>query len=136
MKKLILKLLVFFRKHSRVAVDVTNLLKQIVESKLVDLAVNIIPGNVDNEIAERLRKILPKIAIEMAVAHKIISDSDKPGDVAAAIVAHLKELHPDGRIGFWVTFAGKVNEGLSDGKISLPEAIAYSQLIYDEFYKK
>lgn len=123
------------RQYSGVAVEVTAKLKDIVENPLLSIAVGIIPGDVDNEILYLLRKVVPAVAMKMAIAHNILHASDSNSDAVAAIVDYLKTLNPDARVGFWITFAGELNIALADGKISIDEAVILTQLAYKELKK-
>lgn len=126
-----------FRLNSEVAVKVTNTLKSIVESPITDYATDLIPGDLDDKIHEKLKVIIPIVAQKMAIAHGILSVNDRDTDAVSAIIEHLKnEVNPGLKISFWIMFAGELNIALSDGKITLSEAVALSQIIYAESKKK
>lgn len=120
------------RANSKAAVEVTNMLKSVVESPVMSKVVNIIPGDLDNRILERLRSIVPIIAAEMAIAHGILQQSVNNTDTLDAIIKHLQAMHPDARIGFWLHFSGRLNLVLSDGKITFAEAVSLAQEMYQE----
>jgi hypothetical protein len=124
------------RKHSGVAVAITNKIKAIVESPIIDIATDLIPGDLDDKIHEKLKILVPQVALKLAIAHKVLSENAKDSDAVENIVVYLKSLNPEARIGFWVHFTGELNKAMADQEISLSEAIALSQLAYQEFKKK
>lgn len=124
------------RKYSPVAVQVTARLKEIVESPIAGIVVDLIPGNTDNAILAVLRKVIPEVATKMAITHRIIHESETNADAVGGIVEYLKSLHPDARIGFWITFAGELNIALADNKITIDEAVILTQMAYKELFGK
>jgi hypothetical protein len=128
------------RKNAKLAVDITNIVKEVVESPLMDVAVKLTTTTVDDVALPQVRRIVEKVATEMAIAAGLIQEADSTTltleEKVAKIVEHLKSQLPDGRIGFWVVFAGKLTVDFSDGNLSLAEGIARSQDIFNEFYNK
>lgn len=122
----------FLKKNSKMAVEVTNVLKGLVESPITAAVVNLTPITWDNELLFKARPIVRKVAIEMAIAHGIIQTAENNSNVFAAIIDHLKQFVADGRVGFWVEFSGRLNVAFSDGKISLAEGISLAQMIFEE----
>lgn len=132
LKGLIGDLFELFRNHAETAVAVTGRLKLIVESPIADFVTDLIPSDVDNRILSRLRIIVPKVAQQVAITYGILDANDKNSDAVKAIVSHLREVNPSARASFWITFAGELNIALSDGKLTLAEAVSLSQLVYAE----
>lgn len=134
-KKIFGDSLEYLKKNSATAVKVTEELKKYVESNIADVAVGLIPGNVDNVILIQLRKIIPEVTIKVALGHNIIQASAVPSEALAKIIEYLKTLGKEGRAAFWISFAAEVNLALSDGKLTFNEAVILSQLAYKEFYE-
>ena len=144
MKNLIKKLTVFLKnlfadifeelkKNSFLAVQITDKLKELVESPVLDLVVDfLIKGETDNVILQKLRVILPEVAFKIAVVHGIMQESDSSSESIAKLVEYLKGLNPNARVAFWVLFSGELNLALADGKINLAESFALAQLAYNE----
>lgn len=120
------------RDYSHVAVKVTDQLKYVVESPFADLATNLIPGDIDRIILVKLRKVLPKVAMQVAITHGILSTNDKNSNAIISIVEYLKTLNPEARIGFWITFSAQINIALSDDKLTLSEAVILAQMAFKE----
>lgn len=129
-------LLDHFKVSAKVAVDITTKLKAIVESEVLDIIVDLIPGELDNKILDKVREILPKVVKKVAIGSGIVSESDSNSEAIQKFIDHLRSLNPDGRKAFWVTFAAELNVALSDGKLTFAEALILTQLTYTEFVKK
>jgi hypothetical protein len=143
MKKVWLKIQLFFanifgkefaflKKNSGVAVKVTNILKDVVQSPLTSIVTSLIPGDVDNQIHKKLEAIIPRIAAEVALAHGIVQQAGAHHEMLAGIIEHVRKMLPEGRVGFWLEFSGRVNYALADGEISFAEAVALAQAVYAE----
>jgi hypothetical protein len=128
-------LLDHFKGIAKVAVEVTTKLKFIVESEALDVAVDLIPGDLDNKILDKVRTILPIVIKKISLGAGIINESDSNSEAIQKFIAHLRSLNPEGRKAFWVTFAAEMNISLSDGKLTFAEAVILTQLTYTEFVK-
>lgn len=136
-KKLFSDLFEILKENSIIAVKITDKLKDIVESNILDFVVdNLIEGQTDNIILDKLRKLVPEVAFKIAVVHGIMKESDSSSESIAKMVEYLKSLNPNARIAFWVMFSGELNLALADGKINLAEAFMLSQLAYNELKNK
>lgn len=122
----------FLRGNSQVAVKVTGNLKSLVESQFLDIATDIIPGDLDDKILKKARVIVPKVATQVAIVHGIIDANDKNSDAVAGIIEYLRKLNPDARVAFWIEFSAKLNVALSDDELDLFEAVVLAQLAYGE----
>jgi len=143
MKKLLEKISLFlsslignlfelFRKHAELAVNITGMLKLVVESPVAGVVADIIPGDLDNKILLRLQKIIPVVAEKMALTYGILKQNDDNSDAFGAIIGHLKSINEDARASFWIIFSGELNIALSDGQLTLSEAVSLAQLVYSE----
>lgn len=128
-------LLDHFKNVSKIAVEVTTKLKFIVESEVLDVAVDLIPGDLDNKILDKVRTILPIVIKKVSFAAGIANDADSNSEAIKKFIVHLRSLNPEGRKAFWVTFAAEMNIALSDGKLNFAEAVILTQLTYTEFIK-
>lgn len=126
----------YLKKNSAMAVKVTELLKKYVESPISDVAVNIIPGELDNAALIALRKVVPDVVVRVAIFHGIVQSSVVPSEAIDKILLYLKSMNKEARAGFWITFAAQINMALSDGKLTFNEAVILSQLVYKEFYEQ
>lgn len=125
-------LLDHFKGIAVVAVNITDKLKTIVESEVLDIVVDLIPGDVDDKILDKVRAILPIVIAKVSLSSNIIEGSESNSEAIAKLVEHLKSLNPEGRKAFWVLFSAELNIALSDGKLSFSEGVILSQLVYNE----
>lgn len=124
------------RKQSILVVKVTDIIKKAVESPVADTVVDLIPGEGDDELLQKLREKVVPILVKVSIAHGILHSSETNSDVISAVITKLKESNPDLRSSFWVIFSGELNLALADGKINLAEALVLAQLAYLEIVKK
>lgn len=124
----------WLRLNSELSVKVTSQLKKLVESPMADVITDLIPGEFDNGVKIILRKFIPQVAFKVAVFHNIMQESDSPKDAVDRIITYLQTLPVQGRASFWIRFSAELNIALSDGHISLDEAVILTQLAYKELY--
>jgi hypothetical protein len=124
-----------FSEHGRIAVIITENFKKAVESPVADGIVLMIPGNKDNILLEKARKLAPVIAFKVAVAHKILSSNPTVEDILTAIGNKLKDEDRFVKGSFWIRFNAELILALADGKISLSESLILGQMLYNEIFK-
>jgi hypothetical protein len=124
-----------FREHADLAVSITERIKVILDSPIVDVITFIIPGDVDDNIVRNLRVILPIIFRKVALANNIIKENEFPTDIINEVLIYLKDVDKYKKSLFWILFSAELNRSLADGKITLNEAIILSQLVYNEKIK-
>jgi len=125
-----------FKEHAETAVNITERIKVILDSPIVDVITFIIPGDVDDKIVKKLRIILPIIFRKVALANNIVKKNEFPTDIIEEVLNYLKEADKEQKATFYITFSAELNKVLADGKITLNEAIILSQLVYNEKIKK
>lgn len=125
-----------FRNNSGIAVQIADKLKKIVESNILDIATDLIPGDLDDKILKKLKIIIPIVATKLAITHGILNEFDNNSDVIEKIIEYLKNTHSGLKVSFWVIFSAELNVALSDGELTLSEGISLSQLVYREMNKK
>jgi hypothetical protein len=134
-KKLFMDAFEALKLHSIIAVKITDKLKSAVESEVTEFIIESTNTESDDELLEKAKNLLPKVALKIALIHGIVDESSSSSEVIGKLIDHLKSLHPDARIPFWVLFSGELNMALADGKISLSEAFILAQLAYTEIRK-
>lgn len=122
------------KKNSLVAVQVTNKLKEVINSPIADLVTALIPGELDNELKYKLRKVLPEVAAKIAITHNIIQATEDPTTALTKIKEYIESLGGGARRDWWVLFSANVMEGISDGEVSYSDLIKWTQMAYDELY--
>lgn len=118
-----------------IAVLVTNNLKKIIESPVMDIITAVIPGDIDSLIVSKLRVILPKVAFKVASVHGVISTHERPSVALKILFEHLGTLSKDQQTKFWIDFAAELNYNLEDGTLSIQESVKRTQDLYNKFFK-
>src|SRR5687768_12021035 len=98
----------FLKKNSHIAVKITGILKDIVESPLTRAVIELTPTGIDNALHAKVTPIIQRVAFQMAIAHGIIDQASTNSNVIAALIEHIRKIAPDGRSGFYMDFAAKV----------------------------
>jgi hypothetical protein len=124
------------KKHSHVAVKVTDGLRKVVASPVADLITALIPGDLDEEIKYKLRKELPGVAAKVAIAHNILQAEEDPTLALGKIREYIASLGVDAQKSWWVDFSAHVMEVFSDGDVTWSELIIITQKAYDEIHGK
>jgi hypothetical protein len=119
-----------------IAVMVTEQLKNLINSPVMDVLTSIIPGEVDNLIVSKLRITIPKVAYKVARTHGVIKETERPSQALILLFDYLKTLPEAERAKFWIDFAGNLTHDLEDGNISVYEAIRRTQDIYRKYFQK
>jgi hypothetical protein len=124
------------KSNSGLAVIITQNLKIAVESGIVKGLVDLIPHRLAPVIYGVALKIIPQVAIKVAIAHNILKASDSNSDIIGKLIEELSKLTKDERKGIWIDFAAKLNVYLSDGDLSWKEAVDSTQEAYRILFKK
>ena len=126
------------KRHSGIAVDVTQAIKRIVvdNATTVDILTAIIPGTWDNGLVTILRRVIPEVAARVLISHNIIQATDDPETALPKLVEYLKTLPQEGQVDYWITISTRVAAALSDGRVTMAEIAGITQAIYWEKYVK
>jgi hypothetical protein len=118
------------------AVEVTEKLKQIVRSKLVAKAVDLIPGVKDNEALEFLDAHIIPALMQVARYHDLLKSTTRKHEAWTTILKGLRNLSDHEEANYYIDFAGRLNMRLSDGKFSFKEAKDSAQELWKRVFKK
>lgn len=125
----------FFKENSHVAVRVTNVIKNIVESPATHFIVDLTKTQVDNQLLAKLRPIVVQVADKAMIAHNIYQTAKNNNEAVKALTDYIRTLGLEGRAKFYVDFCAEVNIALADGDLSYPESVALTQMIFSEYYQ-
>lgn len=134
-RKLFARAKEFLNKEIPIAVAVVENLKLFMDSPLPVLITSLIPGDVDDKIAARIKEMLPTILVELKIAQGVTALASND-EVIQAAIAHLKTLTSDMRYGYWLMIASHLSQDLSDGKLSWAEIVTLVQSIKNPELKK
>lgn len=118
-----------------IGIEVVEQIKLIIDSPVTPLLTMLIPGQLDDAIAAKVKKLLPQILATL----KITNDCAKkptPDAVIQCAIAYLRTLRPNEQEEHWLKIAAKLSAALSDGKLEWTEILDITQDIYLNNYKK
>lgn len=118
-----------------VGIDVVENLKLLLDSPITPLITTLIPGQVDDVIAEKIREALPKILLNLKIADECTKMQSNDAIIQCAI-KHLKAYHPTARKAYYLNIASMLSEALADGKLTWSEIVLLTQYTYDNRLNK
>lgn len=130
------------KKLTKLAIKVTNVVKNIVDSPVDDIAAEIlkrsIAGNADDIIINNamitIEKKLPIIINELAIVDSLLNVED-PLEKAKLILEKVKFASEDQKNQFYHNLASTLILQLSDGKFTFGECCIAAEMIYQEMKK-
>lgn len=132
----------FAKKSSSIAVNVTNIIKLIVENPTLELATELTKfTEVDDKILEFVKKIIPDVAKSVGLFHGFVNESDSPEESLQKLLDYLKQSTKGTRADFWIRLAAEFNlrllpeikEAYRDENISFSESLVLTQIAYGIF---
>jgi hypothetical protein len=120
------------KTYAGVAVEVTQKLKEIIESGLPQVITALTPGTADDELVRKVALLAPQVMEKILIGEGLIVGAESPSDAFYKITNHIRSLIPSARVKFWMLFSGELTAALSDGKLTLAEATGLAQLVYAE----
>lgn len=102
-----------YRKLVPIAYDVVNNILKVVDSQALDLLTQLIPGDLDNVIVDKLRKLIPEVLLSLNI-----------GNTLPEAVDYIKGLTGNERSLFLSGLNSLFTSLLSDGNFSLTDAAA------------
>lgn len=121
-----------YEVNAKYAIQVVNALKTIANSNVLNVAVLLTKSPTDDKILNAA-----KVALEQAAKHLVIMQGTfhqgmTNEDIIKELVRILQTEFRAQQAVFYVQLAGLITQSLSDGKISLAEAITISQFIFSK----
>ncbi len=123
-------------KSIPVALVIVNSLKEAVQSGAGDFTVGLTKTKIDDAILAKIREYIPKAMIELSAAEALLEAMGTNEEIITSLIQWLKDQSITFQTNFYIGFAGKLNEFLADGKLSVGEAVSLAQLAYSEYSKK
>lgn len=121
--------------NAYIAVLVTNNLKNLIDSPKVDILTAIIPGTFDDLLVQKLRMIIPRVAWNVAYAHRVITGNTAQSVALKQLFNCLRELTKSNRALYWIDFAAKLYASMSNHPISDEASRTETQIEYEKSFK-
>ncbi|MDB5210208.1 MAG: hypothetical protein JWQ30_1035 [Sediminibacterium sp.] len=119
----------FADKVLPIVISVTNGLKSVVDSPVVDIITAITPTGVDDLIVSKIRQAIPLVLKNTALAQDFLH-LQTPEAILQALRKKLQDVSDTEWEKFWVDFSGMLAYYLADGNLSVGESIALAQYWY------
>lgn len=122
-------------KNGRVAVKVVDIVKEVVENPLLNLAVSLTPTKKDDIALRKAKMITSELMGKLGFAMRMVESiemQEDPKVVAKWVSEHLRGYSSDSeKAVFYRELAGLILESLmDDGKISTGEYVAIGQFLF------
>lgn len=111
------------------SVAVVEAIKKALDSPAAAVITALIPGHLDDQIAARIRTVLPGVLQALRISDQCLQLED-PALVIACAIENLKKYQGDARAAQLHSIAVLLSVTLSDGKITWREAIHLAEEIY------
>jgi hypothetical protein len=118
-----------------VGIEVVEKIKMVMDSPLAPLLTALIPGQVDDLVAAKIKEYLPAILIQLKIADEC-SKKKSNDEVIQCALAHLREYHPNARKAYFLNIASMLSAALADGKLKWAEIVMITQYTYENRYNK
>jgi len=117
-----------------IGVEVTENIKNFVDSPAADILTAIIPGDIDDEINTLLRAKLPGLLAELKLADSCSGLTD-PGQITACAVKVLQGLDGDLKSAFLHNLSVFVAQIASKGKLTWSDGVEILEWFYQNEFK-
>jgi hypothetical protein len=117
-----------------IGVEVTENIKNFVDSPAADILTAIIPGDIDDEIKTLLRAKLPGLLAELKLADSCSGLTD-PGQITACAVKVLQGLDGDLKSAFLHNLSVFVAQIASKGKLTWSDGVEILEWFYQNEFK-
>lgn len=134
LKKLLNKTKFYAQLYVHPSVQVVQHLKTFFDSPAVPILTTIIPGQVDDMIAARIRTYLPLVLKVLGYADECINAKSDDAILQCAI-SKIRLLKPDGQDAACHNIACLLSKYLADGKLSWRECVHIAEEIFWNEFK-
>lgn len=127
----------FKRAHesAKIAVKVVAMIKSAIESPVAGVIVDLTPFDFDNKLRDLVMKYTHDVSKGILVAEGVIGTTNT-ADAILTLVHFLQTKTSTARAKFYVDLAARLTDALSDGELSHAEAVAISQVVFEELFGK
>lgn len=116
-----------------VAIEVTNVLKELEDFDSMDIVGRIIAGTAGAAIEDKVRSALDTIVPDLQMAQTYLG-SGNVNTILAGVLQLVKASSTNVQAAFWVEFSGKLAQFLQ-GSVSIAQAISLAQWFYANYPK-
>lgn len=120
------------KKGLDIGVRITDEIKKFDEEHpgAVDIITKLIPGDVDDRIAAKIREKLPEVMVQLRLVDATLGLTD-PNEIVTAGIAVIKQLGGDYKVTFLNDLAIHLTRIASDGKVDIDDALYLAKWYYE-----
>lgn len=122
------------KKLIPIGIGIVNKFKELLDSQFGDVITDLIPGDLDDKLKEKLREWLPKLILKMDIAN-VTANIEDPNERLKAVLALFKFTDDEEKNDFYHKFGYRIIEFLADGNLSRSEAIILAETYYQFKHK-
>lgn len=121
----------YLKKEIPDAIEVVEQLKFFIDSPITPILNALIPGQVDDLVAAKVKGALPQILLDLKIAGECASLTSNDEIIQCAIT-HLRSYDPKAQHAYYLTIASMLSQALTDGKLSWSETIHLVEYAYQQ----
>lgn len=134
LKKLLNRTKFYAQLYVHPSVQVVQNLKTFFDSPAVPILTAIIPGQIDDAIAARIRTYLPVVLKVLGYADECLN-AKTDNEILQCAISKIRLLRPDGQDAATHNIASLLAKYLSDGKLSWRESLHLAEEIFWNEFK-
>jgi hypothetical protein len=115
-------------------VIITENIKNFVDSPLVDVLTDVIPGDTDDKIKQALRTGLPILLINLKLAQNC-SASTNPHEITKCAIKTLQNLDSEIKSAYLHNLSVLISRLVADGKLNWSDGVCIVEWYYQKQYK-
>lgn len=116
------------------AVTITENLKKVIESPVIDILTAIIPGNLDDNLKIALRAAIPKILTNLKLSQT--KDEDNNDQVVQNAVAAISKIDGSLKSAYFHNISVLIAQIIADGKLTWSDGVFIVEWYYQNKFKK
>lgn len=129
--KLFKNILPSAQKAIKIGIDITEAIKTFDTNSpfAADILTQIIPGDLDDKIKDKIREQLPKIMVELKLVDATIGLKD-PNEILVAATKVIQQLEGDYSSAFLHSLSALITKVASDGKLTWSDSVYLAEFLY------
>jgi hypothetical protein len=118
-----------------VAIEVVEKIKYVMDSPLLPVLTMLIPGQVDDVIAAKIKQYLPDVLLKLKISNECAQKKTADEIIQCAIAA-LRQYDPQAQKANFLNIASMLSAALADGKLTWAEIVAITHDMYETKYNQ
>jgi len=112
------------------AVEIVENIKYFLDSPIIDVVKDIIPGDLDDEIINKIRIELPKILLKLKIVEELVDRNYDKTTLEG--ISNIKKLDDDLKKIYYHNIAILLAQSISNNALAWKDAVYLTQYYYDK----